>query len=447
MKKILAISSILTVFILSAAAQITTARLDEIMTAFTALEKFNGSVLVAKKGQVLLEKGYGWKNIKDSTRNDDKTIYQIGSVTKQFTSAIIMKLVEQKKLAVTHKLSKYYPDYPKGDSITIHNLLTHTSGIYNYTNDGKFMNSEIAKPQTEQKMISLFRDRPLDFSPGSKYSYSNSGYSLLGYIIVKVTGKSWEQNMRELILTPLRMQHSGFNFTSLKSPDKATGYFFLGAKGNQPAPIVDSTVAYSAGSLYSTVGDLYRWERSIYTNKILTADSWKKTFTPFLSKYAYGWSIDTLFDRNTTAHSGGIHGFNSYLLRFPEEELVVILIANKPTPAMNAISHTLAAASLNLPYEVPKEKVATTISDEKLATYVGTYQMDEGLEVFVELENHQLKSKISGQKFFDLFPEKEDRFFLKVVEATVEFVKGTDGKVNALIINQNGRSTTAKKIK
>src|SRR5450755_4189648 len=167
-------------------------KLDEAVTAFAKLDKFNGSVLVARKGEVLLEKGYGLKNAKSKTLNDAGTIYQLGSITKQFTSAIILRLVELKQLSLSDKLSKFYPDYPNRDKITITQLLSHTSGVYNYTNDPVFMKTEAVKPSTEEKMLVLFKDKPLDFSPGTDWRYSNSGYSLLGYIIQKVTKMPYE---------------------------------------------------------------------------------------------------------------------------------------------------------------------------------------------------------------------------------------------------------------
>lgn len=446
MKKII----ILVVFAglaLVARSQDLSAKIDELLTAYNNQYKFNGTALVALKGKILLEKGYGWKNKKDSTTADANTIYQIGSVTKQFTAAIVMKLQEQGKLSVHDKLSKYFPDFPKGDSITIHHLLTHTSGIYNYTNDGRFMNTDAVKPQTHEKMLSLFKDKPLDFSPGSKFSYSNSGYTLLGYIIEKVTGKSWESNMYQYILGPLKMTHSGFDFVALRSKDKATGYFFLDAKAQQPATVVDSSVAYAAGSLYSTVGDLYKWERSLYTNKLLKTTSWEKVYTPFLGKYAYGWIVDSLHNRKIIWHNGGIYGFNAHLLRFPAEELVIILLANRPTPALTTIANSIGALVFGLPYEVPRQKQAITLSESQLQPYVGEYRLSPDVTVAVRLKEGKLLTQITGQPEFELFAEKEDSFFLKVVEATVLFEKGTDGKVSRLVILQNGARTSAEKIK
>lgn len=437
----------LLVVVFGAWAQDATQRIDELMTAFNAQYKFNGSVLVAQKGKVLIEKGYGWKNKKDSIKVDGNSIYQIGSVTKQFTSAIIMKLQEQGKLNVNDKLSKYFPDLRFGDSITIHNLLTHSSGIYNYTNDGKFMNAEALKSQSHEKMISLFKDKKLDFLPGSKYSYSNSGYLLLGYIIEKVSGKSWEKNMYEHILNPLKMSHSGFDFVALNSKDKATGYFFLDAKAAQPASVIDSTASYAAGSLYSSVGDLYKWERAVTSKKILSPASWEKTFTPFKSKYAYGWIVDSIYDRKIIWHNGGIYGFNSHLLRFPNEELVIILLANRPSPELGTIANSIASIVFGLPYEIPHARVEIQLPEATLQQYAGTYQLSPEATVTVLVKEGKLKTQITGQPEFELFAERENFFFLKVVDAQAEFQKDANGKVDKLIIFQNGGRTVCNKIK
>src|SRR5580698_113597 len=188
MKKTVLFLSI-AVIIIKVHAQTPSQEINELLKQYTKQNSFNGVALVAQKGKILLEQGYGYKNATTKSLNDSNTVFQIGSITKQFTSAIILQLQEQHKLSVQDKLSKYIPDYPNSDSITIENLLTHTSGIYNYTNDDAYMQNTSATPIKLETLISLFKNKPLDFSPGTKYSYSNSGYVLLGYIIERITGK------------------------------------------------------------------------------------------------------------------------------------------------------------------------------------------------------------------------------------------------------------------
>jgi CubicO group peptidase (beta-lactamase class C family) len=443
MKNILVIIA-LALFI-SCQGQSVAEKMDQLMTAYANNYQFNGSVLVAHKGKVILEKGYGYRNAAQKIPNDQHSIFQIGSVTKQFTAAIIMQLQQEKKLSVKDPLSKYFPGFTHGDKITIENLLNHTSGLYNYTSDSTIMNSDVSKPYAQSVLIEKFKKYPPDFEPGSKWSYSNSGYSMLGYIIEKVTGKPYEKVMRERILSPLGMSHSGFDYTHLQNNYKTTGYFSL-ADSAKIAPIVDSTLAYSAGALYSTVGDLYKWERAIYTDKILKPESWKQTFTPFLNKYGYGWGIDTLYGKTYMAHSGGIHGFTSYLMRFPEEELVVIAMDNS-SHGLSKISRSLVAIALDKPYTLPEPKKSTQVSTELLQKYVGEYELMPNFTITVTLDGNQLKGQATGQPAFDLFPEKENLFFLKVVDAKVEFIRDEKGEVKELILYQNGQQPRGKKIK
>ncbi|MFT3827731.1 MAG: serine hydrolase [Chitinophagaceae bacterium] len=427
-------------------AQSTVEKLNELLTANVTAGKFNGSVLVAQKGKVLLEKGYGKKDVKAGTFNDSVTIYQVGSVTKQFTAALILWLQEQKKLSVTDKLSKYFPGYPQGDKITIENLLTHTSGVHNYTDSAGFMQTEITKPVTSDKMIAMFRSWPLDFEPGTQWNYSNSGYSLLGYIIEKITGKPYETLMHQVILGPVGMEHSGFDFKHLQSADKATGYLTLTKTGGMPAPIVDSSVSFSAGALYTTVGDLYRWDRAINSNKIVKAASWQKAFTPYKQNYGYGWMIDSLYGTPRIHHGGGIHGFNSNIARFPSEDVTIILISNVNTPLLESLTRDIAAILFNKPYTLPKEKVAITVPENVLQQYVGVYELAPTFKITVTLESGALKAQATGQPKFDLFAETNENFFLKVVDAQITFTKDANGKVEQLILHQNGRDMPGKKV-
>lgn len=428
-------------------AQSTSQKMDDLVSAYAKRNAFNGTVLVAQKGNIIFQKAYGLRDGEARVAHAINDIFQIGSVTKQFTAAIIMQLEAEGKLSVRDKLIKYYPDFPNSERITIEHLLTHTSGIYNYTKDTALMKNDITKHFSEEQVIATFKNRPLDFEPGTKYSYSNSAYSLLGYIIRKVEKKPYELVVRERILQPLGMSDSGFDFTNLKSAQKSKGYFSLKEGNVSPSPIVDSTIAYSAGSLYSTVGDLYKWERAIYTDKILKQESWKKVFTPFKNKYGYGWGIDSAFGKMYTSHGGGIHGFTSYLMRFPAEELVIIMLDNASSGGLGAISKSLAAVAFNESYEIPKDRAEVKLDVKTLQQYVGDYQLAPNFIITIAVENDALVAQATGQPRFGLFAEKEDRFFLKVIDAQVEFIKDNTGKVTELVLYQNGRKPRGKKIK
>jgi len=436
---------IITIFLFQSCISQDAAKLEELMSTYAQQYKFNGAVLVSHKGKILLDKGYGLRSAGDKVRNDKNSIFQIGSITKQFTATVILKLQEEKKLNVKDKLSKYFPDYPKGDSITLEQLLTHTSGIYSYTSDQAFMSNEVSKPADRQKMMALFKDKPLQFSPGTKWEYSNSAYSLLGYIIEDVAKMPYDQAIRRYIFGPLHMEHSGFDFTHLSSKDKATGYFRLTADKNIPAPIVDSSVSYSAGAIYSTTGDLFKWYESLQADAIITKTSKETAYTPLKNKYGYGWGIDSVAGKRTVGHGGGIHGFNSNMVNIPEDNTCIILLANAANPHLDKITKSIFAILYNQPYELPLEKKAISLSEDVLKQYTGVYELSPELVITISLEDGKLIGKPEGQEALQLHPEKEDQFFIKEIEAQVNFTRNEKKEINAMTLLQNGREMSGKK--
>jgi CubicO group peptidase (beta-lactamase class C family) len=445
MKKILIIVVALCIVHLNFAQE--TDKLDALINAYAKMYKFNGAALVAKNGVILLNKGYGYRNAADKITNTEQTVFQLGSVTKQFTSAIILKLQQEKKLSVSDKLSKYFPGYPKGDSITIEQLLTHTSGIFNYTNDGNFMTNEIAKSASREKIIALFKDKPLDFSPGASWNYSNSGYSLLGYIIEDVTKTPYEQVVRKYIFTPLQMTHSGFDFTHLKSNEKATGYLKLNDKEMVPSPIVDSTVAFSAGAIYSTTGDLYLWHKALQQNKILSKEQQEKAYTPIKNRYGYGWSIDSVEGKRRVSHGGGIHGFVTNISRVPEDDICIVLLSNTSDPAISEIAKSIFAILYDKEYSLPKERIAIKLPEEKLKEYEGEYEIRKDLHVIISLKDGELVAAPTGQRTDILYVEKEDLLFAKSADIQLAFTRNDKKEIDGFILHQNGAKIPCKKIK
>ena len=422
-------------------------KLDALIEAYVKLYKFNGSALVAKNGIILLNKGYGYRNAADKVANNEQTIFQLGSITKQFTSAVILKLQEEKKLSVSDKLSKYFPGYPKGDSVTIEQLLTHTSGIYSYTNDPNFMANEVTKPASREMMMALFRDKPFDFPPGTSWNYSNSGYSLLGYIIEDVTKKPYEQAVRKYIFTPLGMTHSGFDFTHLKIREKATGYFGLNDKETVPAPIVDSTVSYSAGAIYSTTGDLYLWHKALQKNIILSKAQQDKAYTPVRNKYGYGWGIDSIEGKRKVSHGGGIHGFTTNISRVPEDDICIVLLSNASNTTLGEITKSIFAILYGKEYKLPSERTAIKLPGEKLKEYEGEYEINKDLHVIISLKDGELVATPSGQKTEILYAEKEDFLFIKSQDIQLEFTRNDKKEIDGFILHQGGGKMPCKKIK
>jgi len=307
---------------------------DALISAYNKLRQFNGSALVAEKGSVILSKGYGLANMEWQIPNTPDTKFRVGSITKQFTSMVIMQLVGEGKIKLDEKITNYLPDYRKdtGDRVTVRHLLTHTSGIPSYTSLPGFIQNQARDPYSVADFVKKYTSGDLEFEPGSKFSYDNSGYFLLGAIIEHVTGKPYEQVLKERIFDPLGMHDSGYDRSATVIARRASGYVMTPG-GFENAPYLDMSIPYAAGSLYSTVEDLYKWDRALYTDKLLVPELKKTTFTPNLNEYAFGWAVhkiklDDKSEVNVISHDGGINGFNSTIVRFPETQDLIVLLDN-----------------------------------------------------------------------------------------------------------------------
>ena len=295
-KKYMLIRHWIIVFVLFAVtpmafAQQKAKQIDDLMGRYVDNGKFNGTVLVAENGKLIFKKGYGLANMEWNIPNTPDTKFRLGSLTKQFTAMLIMQLVEQGKLKLEGKITDYLADYPKaaGDKITLHHLLTHTSGIPNYSDLPDYRTFERNRYRPAD-FIKKFSDLPLEFEPGSAFAYSNSGYILLGAIIEKVTGKPYEKVLQENIFTPLQMHNTGYDVSYKVLPKRASGY----ERWNlvyENASYMDMSIPYAAGALYSTVEDLALWDQALYTDKLLSASSKAILFTPYKNGYAYGWGV------------------------------------------------------------------------------------------------------------------------------------------------------------
>jgi CubicO group peptidase (beta-lactamase class C family) len=426
-------------------AQTKEEKLNEILTVYSIINKFNGSALVYHKGKILLNQGYGYKNLETGEKNYSNTIFQIGSVTKQFTVAIILKLQEQGKLSIQDKLSKYFPEYPKGDSITIHHLLSHTSGIYNYTNNEAFMQNELTKPASREKMMALFANKPLDFPPGSQMQYSNSNFLLLGYIIEKVANRPYEEMVHEFIFRPLQMNESGFDFAHLKN--RATGYTSMINNSGSPSIIVDSTVSFAGGAMYSTTADLLKWHLGLLNNRVIKRSSIEKAFTAYKNDFGYGWVIDSFDTKKAVYHNGSILGFTSNIYRIEQDNTCIIILNNIPNPKIDIITKDLLAALYDKPYKLPEQKKEISLGRGSLNKYLGSYEFNPDFKMnILYLEKGIYAQKIGEENKFEIFPYKEHHFFLKAFEAELEFKENNKNKIDTLILRQGDKAMFAKKI-
>ncbi len=349
-------------------------KIDKLISTYAEYGKFNGSVLVAEKGKVIYQKGLGLADMEWNVPNRPATKFRLGSITKQFTAMLIMQLVEQGKLKLDIPISTYLPDYPKksGDIITIHHLLTHSSGIPNITSFRGFMKDISRNSYSPQQLVHLFADSALQFKPGERNSYSNSGYMLLGYIIEKITGKSYEQVLQENIFTPLNMKNSGYDLSRPLLKNRARGYEKNGRLYIN-ANFIDMSVPYAAGALYSTVEDLYLWDQALYGNQLLRKENMDLLFIKHIpaggGHYGYGWNIYKMPLGNTAeridviGHGGGIDGFNTQLIRMPSDKSFIVLLNNTGQAPLNEMTEAIAAILHNKPYDLPKRSVAFALGD------------------------------------------------------------------------------------
>jgi len=415
----------------------TTLKLDELMTANNKVDRFNGSILVAKQGKILLEKGYGYRDVKMQALNDASSIYQIYSITKTFTSTVILMLAEQGKLKLDDKLSKYYPDFPKGDSITIENLLTHTSGIYDYTKGNDM------KDQSEPNMIKFLASKPLDFSPGTDWSYSNSGYFLLGFIIQKITGMRYEDAVTEMIFKPLKMTHSGFDFKSLVSPHKTVPYEVLTKDTSSTTIIYEAPGPFAAGAIYSTVGDLYLWHKAHQQYKLVSEALMKKAYTSFRNGYGYGWIVNQFDGHDLVSHSGGAAGYRTNFVRIIRDDIVIIMLCNTENCNPGLITNNVIKLLYHQPYFIPRE---IPVSMSLLKSYEGYYRIPGlKLNLQVSIELGRLTAQAAGQQPTALLAQRDDYFYSEEANGYLLFKKGENGKVDEMMVEQGGKSLSAKR--
>jgi CubicO group peptidase (beta-lactamase class C family) len=417
-------------------------RMEQIVQSFAGNHAFMGSVLVARDGKTLLDKGYGFANLEWQIANTPATKFRLGSITKQFTAASILLLEERGKLKTDDPVKKYMPDAPAAwDKITIFHLLTHTSGIPSFTGFPDYHKREW-ETMTPQQLVDWFRDKPLEFEPGTKWNYSNSGYVLLGYLIEKISGQSYAGFVQENIFTPLGMKDSGYDSNSAIIERRAAGYS-PGKNGPENAGFINMTIPLSAGGLYSTTDDLLRWEQGLFGGKLLSPASLAKMTTPFKEDYAFGLEVSVHNGHKTISHDGGIQGFNTSLTYYPDDKCVVAVLANLNGPAAGQIASALGKVAHGEKVVLSSERKEITLSPEQLAKYPGTYGMAlsedrPDVPLVITLEDGKLMAQLNNQRKLPIFAESETLFFYKVVDAQLEFIKNGKGEITGLVLHQGG---------
>lgn len=436
-----------------AAAPTPEARADILMARQLKKKAHPGfTVLVSREEEVLFSRAFGMADVKSKRANMPNTIFRIGSITKQFTAAAILLLQERGKLSVQDSLAKYYPKWPYGKNITLHHLLTHTSGLYSYTSNPLFA-MQVSKPANITTLIPAIQKAKVNFSPGEKWAYCNSGYLLLGLIVEKVSGKSYGDFFQTEFFKPLGMKHTGVHVAGKEPEGEALGYA-KGTLGFKLANNWDMTWAGGAGALYSTTSDLQRWNKAIFSGKVLKKESLRAAFTPVkladgsTKNYGYGWVIGEKQGLRVIRHGGGLQGFQSSLAYFPDQKVTVVVLCNAG-PGYNPGGMTGSLADIFLEREMTPKTVRVVnkkLIGKNYDDYVGSYDFGKA-KLIVTREDDQLFAKLGPQPRFEIFPLVLDKFFWTVVEATAKFERDNDGNISRLVLHQNGQIQKAPRVK
>ena len=432
----------LTLLCRSVAAADYAAAIAEYMEGCAEVNQFNGSVLVAKDDEVIFARGFGMANFEHDVPNQPNTKFRIGSITKQFTAMAILVLEERGKLRVTDPISQHLQEAPETwRDVTVHHLLTHTSGIPSFTGMPDYP-TKMMMPQSAKEMLARFKDRPLEFEPGERFNYSNSGYYLLGVIVERASGKSYERFLDEDVLQPIDLNDTGYDRFRPLLKHRATGYRRT-RDGVVHDRYLDMSQPSAAGAMYSTVQDLNRWDRALRKHELISDQAYERMYQPEKNNYAYGWLVRE-GKRTSISHGGGINGFLSHILRFPDEALCVVVLCNAPPADPAGIARDLAAIMHDEPYDVPRAKRAVKVDEKTLDAYTGDYELSPGFVVTIGRVAGGLSLTMPGQEAAIFLPNSNRTFFGRDSRGELVFALGKEGQVESLQLRFLGINATAE---
>ncbi|HEX7185988.1 MAG TPA: serine hydrolase [Thermoanaerobaculia bacterium] len=436
-------------FFVASSASAQAGKVDDYIKAEMQRRNIPGlSVAVVRNGEIIQAKGYGLSNVELNVAATPETIYQSGSIGKQFTATLVMMLVEEGKLSLDDHIGKHIPDAPAlWKDITVRHLLTHTSGLSNHL----YRKINLRQDYTEDELVKELAALPLDFQPGEKWNYSNPGYVMLGILIHKVTGKFYGDLLREKIFEPLGMTTTRIIDEADIIPNRADGYRLVeGELKNQNwvAPKLNTT---ADGALYMTVFDLAKWDAALYSEKLLKRASFDRMWTPVKLKdgktepYGFGWMIGETRGHRVVQHGGEWQGFSSHITRYIDKKLTVIVLTNLVGVDTGSIVDGIAG--LYDPELAPIERIAIQIDPKIFDAYAGEYELRPGFMINLFREGDRFWAQATGQSRAELFAESETAFFTKISNTGITFAKDAGGAVTHLILRQNGGDIEVKKIK
>ncbi len=420
-------------------------KMDTYIEAWTAEDLFSGAVLVAKDGEILFQDAYGKADYDKDIVNTTDTRFRIASLTKGFTAMAVLQLEQKGLLHLNESLATYLPDYPRGNEITLEMLLNHRSGIVDHTTLPDFNTRRRTDLCPLEQTIETFKNLPLEFAPGTEFEYSNSNYILLGFIIEKVTQKPYAEIIKNQILEPLGMDRSGFEYYQREIEDMAIGHKI---KGNNIVPAENRIMqnAHGSGAIYSTVGDLYKWDRALNSDKLIDKTSVNKLIMSGPEQYSYGWGRTRIFDKNVLAHMGDLEGFRPNIVRFIDDNACIIVLSNFEHCPVTRISEDLAAILFGQPYRLPKKALKDPEVASNYSEYVGSYRIKVGFDLAITQEDDRLYCQATGQRRLQLYPETATRFSFREVDANITFIKDANGQVTKLVLRQSGKVVPAEKL-
>ncbi len=419
-----------------------TSEFDKLLTEQFKSTESGATALVAQKGKIIYQKAFGQANLELNVPMQTSMVFRIGSITKQFTAVAILQLMEQGKLSLEDEITKFIPDYPThGHKITVEHLLTHTSGIKSYT-DMKEFGDVIQKDMKPEELINFFKNQPMDFAPGTQWHYNNSGFFLLGYIIEKVSGKTYPDYVEQVFFKPLGMTHSYYGNDAKVIPNRAAGYE-RGKDGIQNASPMSMTLPYAAGSIQSTVEDLWKWHQAVHSYQLVRKETLEKAFTPYKlingkpTNYGYGWFLGDIQGSSTIEHGGGINGFLTSSIYLPKEDVFVAVFSNSTAKSPDNVAAKLAAWAIDKPYDFKE----VTLDENTLKSYTGVYENPEAGQRIISLENGKLYSQRTGGPKSLIKPYEKDKFFFETSLSFLNFQRNVNQMVTGVISSQRGAQT------
>ena len=439
-------------------------KIDSLLNSVYSNKKINGNFLIAEKGKVIYSKSFGYANEETKEKLNGNSVFELASCSKQFTAMAIMILKEKGKLNLDDDIKNFIPALSSYKGITIRNLLNHTSGLPDYMElmDTLFDKSKIA---TNNDIIAIFNKHnpKILFEPNAKYEYSNTGYALLASIIEKASGLTFADFLNKNIFKPLQMKNS-FVYTRRLSPKKIGNYAFGYVYSDNlkkyllPDEITETKMVIwldgivGDGCVNSTVNDLLKWDRALYTNKLLSAVGMKEVFEVATlndkskTKYGFGWDVEENADfGKIVSHSGSWPGYITYIDRHITNDKTIIILQNHNNVSIPVKSIRNILYNKALPIRKIRKEIV--LSTEQLQKFVGTYEVEKEFEIKISLDKGQLFTQLTGQNAFPIFAESELQFFLKVVDAQLQFGQNEKGEIVKLFLLQNGNKIEAKRTK